>query len=204
VRVDAKVPAGWTVTATPGAIPLTPASTATLTTLHVAVPADAVSGTYAVPVTARATDGTTARSTVNVIVFGKWPTGTTVSASSEHAPNTVDGQVRTYVATNAVDVNLATFWNDDTDGQYPDTLTVTTPAAVTLHGVGLASHVDGAPTDFTVQTWDGTQWVTQAAVSANTSVYRWIPFAAPVSTGQVRIVVTGARNSFTRIAEFTP
>jgi alpha-L-rhamnosidase len=55
-----------------------------------------------------------------------------------------------------------------------------------------------------VQTWDGTQWVTQAAESANTSVYRWIPFAAPVSAAQMRIVGTGARNTFTRIAEFTP
>jgi alpha-L-rhamnosidase len=204
VRLDAQVPAGWTVTATPAAIPLTPAATATLATLHLAVPADATSGAYAVPVTARAPDGTTATSTVTVIVFGRWASGTAVSASSEHPPNTVDGQVRTYVATNAVDGNLATFWNDNTDAQYPDTLTVTPPAPVALHGVGFASHIDGVATDFTVQTWDGTQWVTQATVSGNTSVYRWIPFTAPVSTSQVRIVVTGAQNTFTRIAEFTP
>lgn len=31
-------------------------------------------------------------------------------------------------------------------------MTVTAPAATTLTGVGLASHPDGVPTDFTAQT----------------------------------------------------
>jgi alpha-L-rhamnosidase len=46
--------------------------------------------------------------------------------------------------------------------------------------------------------------VTQADVSGNTALYRWIPFGSPVTTAQVRVVVTGAQNTFTRIAELTP
>jgi alpha-L-rhamnosidase len=81
---------------------------------------------------------------------------------------------------------------------------VTAPAAVPLHGAGFASHSDGVPTAFTVQTWDGTQWVTQADVTGNTAVYRWIPFDTTVSTTQVRVVVAAAQNTFSRIAELTP
>jgi len=140
-------------------------------------------------------------------VFGTWPAGTTAVASSFHAANVYNGQTRTYAPGNAIDGNLATFWNDDTSGSFPDTLTITAPAVTALHGVGFASLVDGVPTDFTVQSWDGTQWVTQATVSGNTALYRWIPFAATVSTNQVRVVVTASQTqngNFTRIAELTP
>jgi alpha-L-rhamnosidase len=67
--------------------------------------------------------------------------------------------------------------------------------------------IDGVPTDFTVQTWDGAAWVTQAQVSGNTEVTRWIPFASSVSTTQVRLVVTASQTqngNFTRVAELTP
>jgi alpha-L-rhamnosidase len=155
-------------------------------------------------VTVRAPDGTTATTTADVLVFGTWAPGTTAAASSFHAPNVVDGATRTYVPSNAIDGDPATFWNDDTDSQYPDTLTVTAPTPVALAGVGFASHPDGVPTDFTVQTWDGAQWTTQATVTGNTAVHRWIPFGHAVTTGQVRVVVTAAQNSFSRIAELTP
>jgi len=43
-------------------------------------------------------------------------------------------------------------------------LQITAPSPVTLHGVGFESTsiVDGVPTDFTVQTWNGAAWVTSA------------------------------------------
>jgi alpha-L-rhamnosidase len=75
---------------------------------------------------------------------------------------------------------------------------------VEVRGVGLTSHPDGVPTDFTVQTWDGTQWLTQATIAGNTAVSGWIPFTAPVSTTKVRVEVAGAQSSFSRIAELTP
>jgi alpha-L-rhamnosidase len=202
-RISADVPAGWTAQATPAKVALTPAETATLGTVHLSVPTGVAGGTYPIDVTATAPDGTTAHTTVDVVVFGSWAEGTTADASSFHAPNVVDGATRTYIPANAIDGNPATFWNDDTQDQYPDTLTVTAPSPVALHGVGFASVSDGVPSAFTVQTWDGSQWVTQADVTGNTAVDRWIPFAATVTTTQVRVVTTAAV-SFTRIAELTP
>jgi hypothetical protein len=204
--VTATVPAGWS--AVPAAFTVDtrsgPISTVVDVVLH--SPATATGGPEQITLTAKA-DHTTAASALPVTVFGNWPGGSTAAASTAHAPNTYEGQVRTYDAGNAIDGNLATFWNDDTSGQFPDTLTVTTPTAVPLSGVGFASIVDGVPTDFTVQTFNGTDWVTQAQVSGNTALSGWIPFATSVSTSQVRVVVTGSETqngNFTRIAELTP
>ncbi|WP_329129477.1 family 78 glycoside hydrolase catalytic domain [Streptomyces sp. NBC_01476] len=203
-ELTAQLPAGWTATTTPARIPLTPAPTETLATVRISVPADATGGDYDIPLKLRAPDGTVATTTAHLSVFGNWPAGTTVTASSFHAPNVVDGATRTYDPANAIDGNTATFWNDDTDSVYPDTLTLTTPSPVTLGSVALISFPDGVPTDFTVQSWDGTQWTTRATVSGNTAVTQRIPFTAPVTTTQLRVVVTGAQNSFTRIAELAP
>jgi alpha-L-rhamnosidase len=202
--VSAAVPAGWTAQATPAGVALTPANAATLVGVHITVPDGVAGGSYPMRVTVTAPGGVTATTTVNVLVFAAWAAGTTAAASSFHAPNVVDGAERTYVPANAIDGNLATFWNDDTDNRYPDVLTITAPSAVSLKGVGFASQPDGVTTDFTVQSWDGSQWVTQAAVSGNTAVYRWIPFTTTVVTSQVRVVVTAAQNTFSRIAELTP
>jgi alpha-L-rhamnosidase len=172
--------------------------------VHLTVPASAKGGVYPITVTARGSDGTTSTTTLNVLVFGRWAAGTTATASSEHPPNQVNGATRTYTAANAIDGDLGTFWNDNDQNVYPDTLTITAPAAVSLSGVGFASFADGVPTEFTVQTWDGSQWTTQATVTGNSQVYRWIPFTATVSTTQVRLVVTATQDGFTRVAELTP
>ncbi|WP_329459502.1 family 78 glycoside hydrolase catalytic domain [Streptomyces sp. NBC_01497] len=202
--ISAKAPAGWSVTATPATVALTPAVSDTRTTLRVDVPAGTDSGVYPVTVDVRAPDGTTASTTVQVPVFGTWAAGTKATASSEHAPNEVDGATRTYVAANVLDQDNGTFWNDDDQNTFPDTLTVTAPSPATLRGVGFTSFPDGVPTDFTVQAWDGTGWVTEARVSGNADVSRWVPFASPVTTAQVRVVVTATQDGFTRIAELTP
>ncbi|MDI5963800.1 alpha-L-rhamnosidase-related protein [Streptantibioticus silvisoli] len=138
-----------------------------------------------------------------------WPQGTTAAASSTHAPNSGDdGTPRTYDASNAIDGDPGTFWNDDTIGVYPDTLTITAPQAVSLPGVTLLSGSDGVPTDFTVDTWDGTAWRTAATVTGNSDVQRPVPFASPVSTTRVRITVTGDQQTsageFTRVNEVYP
>lgn len=114
------------------------------------------------------------------------------------------GATRTYEPRNAIDLDPATFWNDNTENRYPDTLTVTTPAAVPLTGVGLASHSDGVLTSYEVQTWTGATWTTQATITANTARNRWIPFPQPVTTTQVRVVVNGSQNLWSRIAELAP
>jgi hypothetical protein len=138
-----------------------------------------------------------------------WPAGTTAAASSSHAPNNGDdGRPRTYDAANAIDGDPDTFWNDDTIAAYPDTLTVTAPAALDLPGITLLSNSDGVPTDFTVETWDGSAWQTAATVAGNTATRRAVPFPKSVSTTQVRITVTGDQDTpqgqFTRINEVYP
>lgn len=203
-ELTAEVPAGWTATASPARIPLGPADTVTSASVHLTVPAGTAGGTYPVVLTARTSGGTVATSTVDVLVFGTWAAGTTASASSEHPPNVVDGATRTYDASNAVDGDLSTFWNDNDQFVFPDTLTITTPSPDPLSGVGFASFPDGVPTDFAVQTWDGTTWVTQASVTGNAQLYLWIPFATPVTTTQVRLVVTATQDGYSRIAELTP
>lgn len=139
----------------------------------------------------------------------RWPEGTTAAASSSHAPNNGnDGRPRTYDASNAIDGNTDTFWNDDTIAAYPDTLTVTTTAPVTLPGITLLSNPDGFPTDFTVETWDGAAWNTAATVTGNNQVRRAVPFAAPVTTTRMRITVTADQDTpkgdFTRVNEVYP
>lgn len=204
--VTATVPSGWNVTPASFSLDTRDGPTDTVVDVVVSAPAGASGGAEQVSLTA-SSGPVSASTTAQLLVFGNWPAGTSASASSEHAPNTFDGEVRTYYAANAIDGNLATFWNDNTPGQFPDTLEITTPSAVTLSGVGFASIVDGVPTDFAVQTWDGSQWVTQAGVTGNSALQRWIPFASPVTTTQVRVVVTASQvqnGNFTRIAELTP
>jgi hypothetical protein len=139
----------------------------------------------------------------------RWPDGTTAAASSAHAPNNGDdGRPRTYDAANAIDGDTGTFWNDDTIAAYPDTLTVTAPAALQLPGITVLSNADGVPTTFTVETWDGSSWQQAASVTGNTEVRRAVPFASTVSTTQVRITVTAdqatPQGEFTRINEVYP
>jgi hypothetical protein len=201
--VTAAVPQGWTATTAPFTIDTRGGPASTVVQLTVRAPDTGPGGEVAVPITATAGQAT-ATTTADLLHFGAWPAGTTATASTYHAPNVYNGQVRTYDPGNAIDDNLATFWNDDTPGAFPDVLTVTAPAAVHLAGVGFASIIDGVPTDFTVQTWDGSAWTTQSTVTGNADLYRWIPFAAPVDTTQVRVVVTASQpqnGNFTRIAE---
>lgn len=129
---------------------------------------------------------------------------TTATASTFHAPNEVGGATRTYDPANATDGNTATFWNDDNQNAFPDSLTVTSPTAVTLDSVALVSHPDGVPTDFTVQTWDGSQWTTEATVEGNSAPDLRIPFNDPVTTTQVRVVITGTQDGWSRVAELAP
>ena len=204
--VSATVPAGWTSTSAPFSIDTRNGPGTAVVSVTATAPSSGSGGEISIPLLARA--GTLqAGDTAHVLAFGAWPAGTTAVASSFHAPNSYNGATRTYDPANAIDGNLATFWNDDTAGAFPDTLTITAPAPVSLTGVTFGSIIDGVPTDFTVQSWDGTQWVEQASVTGNTDVSRRISFAQPVSTSRLRLVVTASQSqngNFTRVAELTP
>jgi len=206
-QVTVTGPAGWSSAPVPFTLDGTRGRASTVVPAQVTMPASA--GGAPVPLTVTATAaGLTAQTTVSMIPFGSWPAGTTATASSYHASNTVNGQVRTYVPANAIDGNLATFWNDANPATYPAVLAITSPSAVTLPGIALASFPDGVPVDFAVATWNGSAWVPQAQVTGRDSVDRWIPFAAPVSTTSVQLTVTLAQNAysgeFTRVAELDP
>jgi alpha-L-rhamnosidase-like protein/F5/8 type C domain-containing protein len=138
-----------------------------------------------------------------------WPAGTSATASSYHAPNDGDnGQPRTYVPDNAIDGNTDTFWNDATPATYPAWLQITAPSPVSLPGITVLSNSDGVPADYSVATWNGTAWVTQATVTGNSAIEREVPFPEPVSTTQVLITVTQDQASpegeYTRINEVYP
>ncbi len=205
-KVEAVVPAGWTTT--PATFGLDPAkgSTSAVVNVRVRAPAGGTGGQPQIRI--KATSGRlTAETTTRPTVFGEWPAGVTALASSEAAPNVFEGQPRTYYAGNAVDRDPATFWNDASPGQFPDTLTLTTPAPVTLAGTGFQSIVDGVVTDFAIQTLEGTTWTTRATVTGNTALTRWVPFDQPVTTTGVRLVATGSQpqnGNYTRVAELTP
>lgn len=140
----------------------------------------------------------------------KWPTGSTATASSTHAGNAGNGNGdRTYVASNAIDGDVSTFWNDDNDSVYPDVLVVVAPDVFVIPGITLISSVDGVPQNFAVETsLDNVTWTTQATVTGNTAVTRPVPFAKPLTIMAVRLTVTLDQNLglgvFTRVAELIP
>ena len=205
--VTATVPQGWTVKPAGFTLDTRDGPQDTVVDVTVTAPASVTTGGNQTVTLNASADGKHAATTTQLLSFGTWPTGTTATASSAHDPNVYNGQTRTYYASNAIDGNLSTFWNNANSGEFPDTLTITSPSAVTLDGVGFASIVDGVPTDFQVQTWNGTAWVTNAQVSGNSSLYLWIPFTAPVTTTQVQVIVTASQpqnGNYTRIAELTP
>ena len=55
-------------------------------------------------------------------------------------------------------------------------------------------------TDFTVQGWNGSAWVTLGTVSGNNLVKRTVYFTA-YTTDRIRINVTNALNAYSRITE---
>ena len=204
-QVTAAVPAGWTTT--PARFALDPANGSTSAVVNVTVhaPAGGTGGEVQLQLTAKS-GNLSASTTTPLLVFGSWPSGVTAVASSEAAPNIFEGQMRTYYAGNAVDRDPATFWNDASPGQFPDTLEISS-SPMTLTGVGFQSIVDGVVTDFTIDTWDGANWTTRATVTGNAALARWVPFDAPVTTSKVRFVSTASQTqngNYTRVAELTP
>ena len=109
-------------------------------------------------------------------------------------------------------------WNDATAGSFPDWLQVDFAGAKTISEVRVFSVQDnfGAPgeptsaqtfslyglTSFTVQYWDGAQWVTVpgGTITGNWHVWRTVSFPA-VTTSRIRVVVNGAADGYSRLAE---
>jgi hypothetical protein len=110
-------------------------------------------------------------------------------------------------------------WADGTRGVYPDSLEVdfsgAAKAVTEIRVYTLQNNWKsnpGEPTantscsgegllNFQVQTWSGTAWVTQGSVTANDKAMNVFTFPV-VSTSKIQVVVTAARNNYSRIVEF--
>ena len=125
-----------------------------------------------------------------------------------HACCSNSGQ--TFVPSNAMDGNPATYWNNANVGSTHSWLEISTPAPVTLPGSTFLSSSNGAPADFQIQTLGLRHRAPghpgQRDGNSSVSVARLFP--APVTTQHVRIDITldeqtgAGQNS--RIAEAYP
>ena len=109
-------------------------------------------------------------------------------------------------------------WNDGTVNTWPDTLQVNFSGVKTLTEIDVYMVQDAylspqVPTaamtfslygivDFEVQAWNGAAWVTVPGgnVTGNDRIWRKFSFA-PLATNSIRVVVTRALGSWTRITE---
>jgi len=107
-------------------------------------------------------------------------------------------------------------WNDATANTFPDWVQINFSGTQSINQVivytlqdNFANPVDPSATltftqygvtDFQVQGWNGTAWITLGSVSGNNLVKRSVSFAA-FSTDRIRINITGALASYSRITE---
>jgi hypothetical protein len=107
-------------------------------------------------------------------------------------------------------------WADGTPGAFPDWVQITFDGQKTIDHVivytlqdNLASPVDPTDsmtfgtwgvTDFTVQGWNGSAWVTLGSVNGNNLVKRTVSFSA-FTTDRIRVNVNNALSDYSRIVE---
>jgi serine protease len=108
------------------------------------------------------------------------------------------------------------YWNDATSNIFPDWVQIAFNGSKTIDHVVVYSVQDNflnpveptdtltftkyGITDFTVQGWNGSSWVTLATVSGNNLVKRTVSFTAYTTT-QIQIVVNKAVDNWSRITE---
>ena len=145
--------------------------------------------------------------------WDSWPAGTTTWGSTTH-PINFDPEYNAYInyySSYAIDGNVLTWWNDDTAGDYPDTLVLSVPTPVNLKGIALQSYHDGYVLDYTVSMQTGTEsgFSPCASLSNLQSNFSIATCDEPV-TGvyKIAITVTLAQDTYygdyTRISEVYP
>ncbi len=162
------------------------------------------------------TDGivTTPNNRANVALSSN---GANVSASSTYnsgfAPDSaINGDRR------GANIGAGGYWNDNTPNAFPDTLQVDFAGAKTIDEIDVFTFQDDynnpiEPTlattftrygivNFEVQYWTGASWATvpNGSVTNNNRVWRQITFA-PITTNRIRVVVTSALATYSRIVE---
>ncbi len=107
-------------------------------------------------------------------------------------------------------------WMDGTGGVFPDWVEIDFNGSKTIDHVAVYSVQDNSAspvdppntltfslygiTDFQVQAWNGSAWVTLGSVAGNNLVKRTVSFAA-TATSRIRVNVTGAKANYSRITE---
>ncbi|MDO9102086.1 MAG: hypothetical protein Q7U50_07505, partial [Candidatus Nitrotoga sp.] len=107
-------------------------------------------------------------------------------------------------------------WRDGTSNTYPDWVQINFNGTKVVDRVVVYTLQDNytnpieptdtltfstwGVTDFTVQGWDGSTWITLATVSGNNLVKRTVSFAA-FTTNRIRVNITGALSGHSRITE---
>ena len=151
---------------------------------------------------------TDAQARLNVAAAVNGGTATASSSYGGYSPSTaIDG-----------DRKGLSWWTDGSGATWPDWLEVDFNGAKTINEIDVFTLQDnyGSPvdptttltfslyglTDFTLQYWNGTTWQTVpgGVVSGNTLVWRQVTFA-PLTTTKIRVWVTNALNSWSRITE---
>jgi len=102
----------------------------------------------------------------------------------------------------------AGMWQDDTPGEFPDTLEISFAGQKTIDRVLISTvNSDSMPAaqygikDVTVQYWDGSDWVTVGEVSGNSGGTISLTFT-PVTTDKIRLVCNGSNDGqHSRITE---
>jgi hypothetical protein len=109
-------------------------------------------------------------------------------------------------------------WNDGTPDAYPDWVQIDFNGSHIINGIDVFTIQDnyGAPseptttmtfsqygiTDYTVQYWNGSTWVTvtKGSVTENNKVWKQFTFL-PVETDKIRVTITNALSTFSRVIE---
>jgi hypothetical protein len=108
-------------------------------------------------------------------------------------------------------------WNDATGSVFPDWVQINFSGSKTIDHVVVVTLQDNyaspvqptastpftlyGVTDFSVQTWNGSAWITQGTVSANSLVMRTVTFASAVTTDRIRVNITNAKLVYSRLVE---
>ena len=183
----------------------------------------AATGTYTVTLTVTDNSGATGTATGTITVtttstdtnVALASVGAVASASSSYSSAYPAAAINNNQRAGAVWGNGGG-WDDATASSFPDWVQINLNGSKTLDHVVVYTLQDNysnpveptdtmtfslyGVTDFTVQGWNGSAWVTLGSVSGNNLVKRTVTFSA-FTTDRIRVNITGALASYSRLTE---
>jgi len=129
----------------------------------------------------------------------------TLTAINEDAYASASSVQDGYAPPKAIDGSTGTRWASDPTQDVPQWLQIEYPTAQEVAGVKIFFETAYA-SSYSIQTWDGTQWIIQVDVANNTSLSPVHMFKEPVKTTKLLINVTayGTSHHLVSIFEFEP